>query len=435
MISMWHHVLYSVFAIAFVFTASAIAQEAPAAPSQPAAPPSTSGRVRVYLDCGGGGGDQCFSTFLRDEIEFVDFVRQPQDAEVHMLASSQVTGGGGREVVLRLVGRGRFEGHDHDLKVLTLAGDTENTRRELVHRTVVVGLLDYVAHDGIPPGVNLVVRTEARETQRQTARDPWNLWVFSARVNGSVDADERSRERQGTLTVTADRVTEAWKIAIGTRVNENRETFDLDGDQPFEVTRADRNVSWFLAKSLGPHWSVGLRGRLAASTFGNNRFSGDSAPAIEYNLFPYKDYATRQLRFEYAAGIEHARYNEVTIFDKLEETLWRHRASVTLDQRQPWGSLRAGFEFWQYLHDTSKYRVEGDGGVNLRLARGLSLNFNGSASRVRDQVSLPLRDATDEEVLLRIRQIQSGYQVRFNFGVTYTFGSLFNNIVNPRFGG
>jgi len=37
-------------------------------------------------------------------------------------------------------------------------------------------------------------------------------------------------------------------------------------------------------------------------------------------------------------------------------------------------------------------------------------------------------------VLLRIRQIESGYELELNFGVTYTFGSLFNNIVNPRFG-
>lgn len=48
--------------------------------------------------------------------------------------------------------------------------------------------------------------------------------------------------------------------------------------------------------------------------------------------------------------------------------------------------------------------------------------------------SLPRRDATPEEVLLRVRELQSGHEVRLQVGLSYTFGSIFNNIVNPRFG-
>jgi hypothetical protein len=385
------------------------------------------------LDCP-GGPSTCFPEFLREQIEFVDFVRQPQDAEVHLLSTGQETGGGGRELVLRFVGRERFEGHDHDLRALTGAGDTENTRREVVLRTVLIGLLDYVAHDGIPAGVNLSVSTEGMQRDEVEVDDPWNLWVFSARVSAAFDADERSRERQWQSNFSADRVTENWKISFGGRTDQRVERFDLDGDDPFEVTRNSRNFDAFAAKSFGPHWSVGSRSRVATSTFGNNKFSANLAPAIEFSVFPYEQYATRELRLEYNVGPEYAEYNEVTIFGKLEETLWQHELSVVLDQRQPWGSLRAGFDFSQYLHDVSKYRVEGDGNVNLRITRGLSLSLSGSASRIRNQLSLPLRDATDEEVLLRIRQLQSGYEITFNFGITYSFGSLFNNIVNPRFG-
>ena len=38
------------------------------------------------------------------------------------------------------------------------------------------------------------------------------------------------------------------------------------------------------------------------------------------------------------------------------------------------------------------------------------------------------------EHLLRIRELQSDYELRFEFGVTYQFGSKFTSIVNPRFG-
>ena len=41
---------------------------------------------------------------------------------------------------------------------------------------------------------------------------------------------------------------------------------------------------------------------------------------------------------------------------------------------------------------------------------------------------------TDEEVLLRLRRLRSGYEYNLQIGLTYTFGSIFNTIVNPRFG-
>jgi hypothetical protein len=165
------------------------------------------------------------------------------------------------------------------------------------------------------------------------------------------------------------------------------------------------------------------------------RFSGRLAPAIEFSVFPYTDYATRNLRFQYSIGAERARYNEITLFDKLEETLGQHELKGTFEQEQPWGSVEVRSQFSQYLHDMGKYRIEVDGELSVRLARGLSLNLDGSASRIRDQISLPRRDATPEEVLLRLRELQSGYELSFSIGLTYSFGSIFNNIVNPRFGG
>jgi hypothetical protein len=108
---------------------------------------------------------------------------------------------------------------------------------------------------------------------------------------------------------------------------------------------------------------------------------------------------------------------------------------LRLDQRQPWGTLQAGVEFSQYFHDLSKYRLEVSGEVEIRIARGLSVSFDGSASRVHDQLSLPKRNATPSEILLQLRELQSAYEIDFSFGLTYSFGSLFNNIVNPRFGG
>ena len=63
------------------------------------------------------------------------------------------------------------------------------------------------------------------------------------------------------------------------------------------------------------------------------------------------------------------------------------------------------------------------------------MNASGSFARIRDQFYLEQSDATEEEILLRLRQLATGHRYSINFGVTYSFGSLSNATVNPRFGG
>jgi len=402
----------------------------PAAAQTPDRLPRQAERLRVFIDdCGFG----CFEDYLRDEITFVDFVRQAQDADVHLLSTSTDTGGGGRELVLRFVGRGRFAGHDEELRVVTLAGDTENMRRAQVRRTVEVGLLAFMAREGIPAGVAVSVEAERSEAE-EPVEDPWNAWLFSIRTSADYQAEESAKDRSIDINLGADRITEAWKLTFGASLDYSTEEFNLDEDEPLKAVRKERDADWFIARSLGPHWSAGFDGRVESSTFGNTKFSYDMAPAIEYSVFPYEEYATRQLRLQYAVGVRHAEYNEITLYGKLGETHPVHEASITLDQRQPWGSLEARLEFSQYLHDLKFYRLEVSGDLSFRIIRGLSLTLEGRASRVRDQLSLPRRGATDEEVLLRLRELQSSYELEIDIGFTYSFGSLFNNVVNPRFG-
>jgi len=37
-------------------------------------------------------------------------------------------------------------------------------------------------------------------------------------------------------------------------------------------------------------------------------------------------------------------------------------------------------------------------------------------------------------VLLRLRELETQFEYFTSFGLTYTFGSIYNNVVNPRFG-
>ncbi len=86
-----------------------------------------------------------------------------------------------------------------------------------------------------------------------------------------------------------------------------------------------------------------------------------------------------------------------------------------------------------YLSDLGKYSASVFGDLSFRVVRGLSLNVNASTSLIRDQLYLARADQTDEEILIERRQLATDSRYRISFGFSYTFGSIFNNVVNPRF--
>ena len=137
---------------------------------------------------------------------------------------------------------------------------------------------------------------------------------------------------------------------------------------------------------------------------------------------------------QYSIGPTSVRYYEETIFGQTQETLLQHELSGAFDRTERWGSLQTSIEWSQYLHDPELSRLEADGEVSWRVARGFSVTAEVSSSRIRDQISLPRRGATPEEILLELRELQSGYEYQVSLGVTYTFGSIYSSIVNPRFG-
>ena len=70
----------------------------------------------------------------------------------------------------------------------------------------------------------------------------------------------------------------------------------------------------------------------------------------------------------------------------------------------------------------------------LVVFRGLSFDFFSFVSLIHDQLSIQKAGATEQEVLLRRRQLATSYSYAGFVGLRYTFGSKFANVVNPRFG-
>ena len=108
-------------------------------------------------------------------------------------------------------------------------------------------------------------------------------------------------------------------------------------------------------------------------------------------------------------------------------------AAAYLSLNQKWGSSYAGISYHNYFHNWKFFNLGIELHTNVRITGGLSFYIFTFGGLSRDQLSLVRGDATPEEVLVRRRQLASGYNYYTSLGFTYRFGSQVNNVVNPRF--
>ena len=411
-----------------------LAAQAPAQVTQP--PPS--GRVRVFLDC-----NDCDENYVRKEVTFVDYVRNREDADVHVLVTTQDTGGGGEQWTLKFIGLGGRQGQDQTLLYNSPQTATDDEERAGFVAVFKLGLVRYAATSVIAGRLKVTYDAgKAAEQKAEQARDRWNYWVYRIGGGGDVNGEEQQNGRSIRGFFQANRTTDDWRVSFEGNARYSDSEFLLDEDEEegggrtrFLSVSRNLQATGIVVKSLTQHWSLGLMGSAESQTFRNYVLRTRIAPGIEYNYFPYSESTRRMLTLQYTVGHDYHRYRETTIFGKDQEQLLDQRAEVGLSMRQPWGTANAEFNFTQFLTQPSKYSLGVEGFAEVRIFKGFSVNFFGEYTRTRDQIYLPRGQASNEEILLRQRQLLSGYQYFFNFGVSYSFGSTFNNIVNPRFGG
>lgn len=406
-------------AIAILWSIGLLAALVPAAGA--ASPPN------IFLDC-----DQCDFSYLRREIPFLNWVRDREDAIVHVLVTDTRTAAGGREYSLDFIGLKAMAGTDQSLRYVAPPDYTDDEERSGLAGILKIGLLPYLA--GSPILSQLSVSYEGTgdsESASTPTEDPWDSWVFEIEGGGWIEKEAQRTEFSVDASVSADRVTEEWRIR-------NWANFDYDEDR-FEssgLTSTSSSHEWsywgMVVKSLGPHWSVGPSGSVEADSYNNTDLGVSFSPAVEYSYWPYDEDQRRRLTFAYRVGLRHTNYVDETIYGLTAENRIDESLRIDLNLTQPWGSWRVSLRGSHYFHDLERNRAVFFNRLSMRLAKGLSLNLRGGVERINDQLSLPAGEASLEEILLRRRELATDYNLWASVSLSYTFGSIYNNVVNTR---
>ena len=379
----------------------------------------------MYIDC-----RRCDMDYIRSEITFVNHVRDRLEAQVHILVTTQRTGAGGREYTLTFIGREAYAGIEDTLKYVSRQSDTDEMIRSGLVQVLKLGLMPYVAKTPLADHISISFTVPTEPT---AVEDRWDYWVFRTRVNTFFRGEKSNNFLSLNGSLSANRVTPDLKVNISIFGNYSENNFDVDNQTITSISRS-KGFNSYIVFSLGDHWSWGGSTSLRSSTFRNIDLSLSAGPAVEYNWFPYSESTRRQFRFEYGLTYEYFDYEEETIFNKTIERLGKERVAISLELTEQWGSASAGLEGSHFLHDFSKNRLQLFGQLSVRLIEGLSIRFFGSGSSVRDQLSLRKGVATEEEILLRRKELATQYRYFGSVGLSYTFGSIYSNVVNERFG-
>jgi hypothetical protein len=390
--------------------------------------------LRVYLDCRATG---CDVAHFRNAITFVDWVVDSGYADVHVLVTSQALGGGGREHTFRFLGRARREGLEFHLTDASDRSATRDEIRSVLTQSLTLGLAALSIGTGVEKELQVVRRAGQSPVTmtgavRPRGQDPWNAWIFRVGLSGSSDAEQSVGSFSLTANADASRVTDAWKMQYRVGGSRFGSRFELSDSVTIRSHRESFNGSMLVVRSLGNHVSTGFRASGGSASYMNQDLRLQLAPAVEFSAFPYSEASSRQLTFRYAPGVARYHYAEETIFGLVEEDLMDHHAALLLDLVQPWGGAQFRIEGSMLMRDMSQNHVDVSGDLSWRVSRGLSLSVFTMVSKVANQRSLRRGLATDEEILLRQRELATSYRYSMSLGLSYSFGSRFAGAVNPR---
>lgn len=385
----------------------------------------------VYLDC-----NNCDITFIRSNITFVNYVRDQSDATIYLLIQDQRTAGGGREYTLIFSDINVASSRMDTLRYLSSGTESSDERRRGLNRYIKIGLVPFVTNTVAVHALDVFYEPATDITaEDEEVVDPWNNWVFDVTLRSNMWGQQGEFNFGLFSGLEAERTTHTWKLRARTHGEIRRRNVELT-DGTLRVNR-DWGSYWGMAAySLSDHFSIGMYSGASFNRTNNIALSAYVAPGIEYSFFPYDEFQSRRFIVQYQVIPNYRNYYNTTIFFKDSEFLMSHDLSTRLRYDQRWGRVDIRVSGRHYFHDSSIYRIQFNPALNVRITRGFSISMSGNYQIIRDQLSLQLPsgvDPNDPASIIAGVQRPTSYSYSFSFGLSYTFGSIYNNIVNPRF--
>lgn len=381
--------------------------------------------VNIFLDC-----RNCDMNYTRQEIPYVNYVRDFREAGVYIKVTNQPAGSGGNQYTYTFTGQKEFAGMNDTIIFNTSPDQTSSIIREKRTNILKMGLMRYVARTPLASEIRI---SHNPGLAAEEVEDRWRNWVFEISSSPWYFAEETAKRLQVWNSVNISKITPDLKLDIDLDQSSNKRRF-IDDSIDTTYVKSSNSLDVLIVKSLGDHWSAGIMWDNGTSSEANYNFYTEIMPAIEYDLFPYSEATHKQLRILYSIGYMYSNYIDSTVYDKIYDNFFKHELRIAYQIQEKWGSINISLTESNILTDPSKNAINLYGNLRLRILKGLSLSLNGGVSYNNFQPNLRKGEISEADRLLQLKQLASSYSVRGGASLSYTFGSIYNNVVNPRFG-
>ncbi len=199
--------------------------------SQEPAADTTAQALFVFLDC---NGPNCDFDHFRREITWINWVRDRADGDLHLLITTERTGGGGWHYTLDYLGRRQLAGAAESVSYVSDPDDTDSEVRDGLTQMIALGLVQFVRSTPLAPRLRVVYDEPDVAVVEREENDPWNLWVFRVGAEASLDGESEERAYSLEGGASADRVSEDLKISFQLDGEYDREEFyELEEGETF----------------------------------------------------------------------------------------------------------------------------------------------------------------------------------------------------------
>ena len=386
-------------------------------------------KLKIFYDCNAWS---CNETFIKQNLPEVEFVRDRNFADVHILIVSETNGSGGQTYHIDFIGQNNFKDIQEKLSFSTGTDTTQEQLREKLLKYLELGLMKFWLKNGMADKISLQIQSSSQE--EKTEKDKWNNWVFGIGANGYFSGTSNTGNMQWGGYLSAKQIKEKNKFTLHLNYNKSNSTYKYN---EMDIKSEKEFFSLQAAEILGinQHWSYGFFTRFDRSKYSNYKFATELYAGLEYNFFPYKESSKKSLTLGVKTGVLYNKYFEQTVYNKTKETLYRSQAFLNGKIVKKWGNIHAGLQYKTYMHDLDLNSMGFSFGTNLRIAKGLNYHTYAYYGINHDQINIAAGNLSLEETLLAQKELQSGYQYYAMMGLSYSFGSIYNTIVNPRFDG
>ena len=390
-------------------------------------------RLNLFTDC------ECNKTLLKQELDYVNHTIDPVNAQVNLFIVTNYLSNGGRVYDLQFKGQQELAGNSLSFKVATTAVMTNLERDEYLNKRIELGLAGFLAGTDYANLVDITAQappepdvSELEEGEEDEPEDGWNYWIFEAFARFGLEMESQRSETEARIGFEADRTTPDWRLRFSPNLFYRVEKVNRQNGEVATVLRRDQWFDARVVKSISNHWSVGILGNVESSTFQNIDLGVFISPAIEYNIFDYNQVPFKEFTVAYRIGFVYNNYIDTTVLFQESESLTRQSLDIDLRLRQRWGRVDAGISGATYLGNLRNNRFSINLSTNVRVIKGLSLSVGGRYRIINDQINLPAKEISEQDRLLGNTQLATSFDAELRFGVSYTFGSLFNNVINTR---